>query len=73
MEIELTAEEEKAIRALRRLAKTWPKTLWLFSTGTLNVVRYNSDGIKAMDSSGSVDADYIVASIQGIENDGGDF
>lgn len=41
----LTREEELAIRALKRLAKRWPKSLWLFSaSGSLNVMRVGADG-----------------------------
>ena len=28
--IDLNDEEKKAIRALKRVAKKWPKSLWLF-------------------------------------------
>lgn len=71
--IELTAEEEKAIRALKRLEKTWPKTLWLFSNGVnISVMRCGNNGEHVMyeESSGGVHKDYIVDTVC-INNDGG--
>ncbi len=76
----LTAEEKQAIAALQRLAKSWPKSLWLFSAaGTLNVMKTNEAGERArkMEHWGGqpaegLDPDYIVASVA-ISNDGGDF
>lgn len=75
--MELTKEEELAINSLKRLAKRWPETLWLFSaSGTLWVMRKNSDGGRAHGgcnvSNEGVNPDYIVARID-IENDGGDW
>ena len=67
---EITPEEEKAIRALERLAKKFPKSLSLFSySGTLCVCKAHPDD--------EFDDDYeyayrIVAIIPGIDNDGGD-
>ena len=72
-EIDLTKEEEAAVRSLKRLAKKWPKSLWLFSaSGTLWVMKYKPDGERAMDGFG-VDQDYVLAKIDGIPNDGGDW
>ena len=69
---ELTPEEEKAIRALRRLAKIWPDTLWLFSaSGNLEVMKKNADYEKVHAGDG-YDPDFIVETIN-IENDGGDW
>lgn len=63
----LTDEERKAIRALERLAKTWPPTLMLQSwSGTLFVAR-----IPPADWDGRM-GQYIITSIPGIHNDGGD-
>ena len=78
MDFDLTKEEQKAISSLRRLAKRWPDTLWLFSaSGTLFVMRKNGDGQHAFGggnpSSSGVDPYYIVTTISGIENDGGDW
>ncbi len=75
-DFDLTEEEKKAIRALKRLAKIWPDTLWLFSaSGTLCVMRYLPNGKRALngpDGSG-MDPNYIVARIYDIPNDGGDW
>lgn len=73
----LTDEELKAIRALRRLAKQWPPSLWLWSAGgCLHVMRHGSDGTPVMTSAGAdggVDRRWSVESINGIQNDGGDW
>jgi len=38
--MDLTKEEKNAIAALKRLAKRWPNTLWLFADGgSVNVMR----------------------------------
>jgi hypothetical protein len=72
-EIELTQKEIKAIKSLHRIAKTWPKTLWLFSAnGGLEVMRCGKDGQHVTDYTGGMDRDYIVDSID-IPNDGGDW
>ena len=74
MDEELTKDEKAAISALRRLAKKWPKTLWLFSaSGTLTVMRCDENGEHAHLDSFGVDPDYIVDTIIGIDNDGGDW
>lgn len=74
-EIDLTPtpEERRAIASLKRLAKRWPKSLWLFSTsGSLHVMRRGPDGGHAHKSHGGVDPDYVLATID-IPNDGGDW
>lgn len=44
----LTTEEKRAIASLKRLAKKWPITLWLYSgSGDLSVMR-KVDGKRAM-------------------------
>ncbi len=59
----LTPDEAKAIAALRRLAKTWPQTLSLFSwSGSLIV----------MDATMTPGAAAELEAIHGILNDGGD-
>ena len=66
-----TMTDDQAIRALKRLAKRWPETLWLFSGGgSLYVMRAGSDGKPVTTSSGGVDPDYIADHID-IPNDGG--
>ena len=69
---DLTDEERKAIAALKRLAKRWPKSLWLYSaSGTLWVMSMGEDGKPARDGEG-VHQDYVITHI-GITNDGGDW
>jgi hypothetical protein len=66
MEIELTDEEEKAIRALRRLGKKWPKSLLIFGGSQAGL------SIRKIDENGDYFHQTEVASIAGIPNDGGD-
>lgn len=77
----LTKEERNAIASLKRLAKRWPKSLWLFSaSGTLNVMKCDEAGEQVMrpeyrgcaGGGGGVDSDYRVDTIE-IPNDGGDW
>jgi hypothetical protein len=71
--LSLDAEERRAIATLKRLAKRWPSSLWLFSaSGNLNVMRCNADGERAYGRNSSVDPDFIVEGID-IPNDGGDW
>lgn len=75
-EATLTDEERRAIVSLKRLAKKWPDTLWLFATGSdLNVMRVKRDGRRAYFDGprGGPDPDYCVDTIHGIPNDGGDW
>jgi hypothetical protein len=73
MSIEPTADELRAMRALRRLAKTWPKSLWLFSaSGSLCVMRARQDGNHYITPDGGIDPDYVFGTIN-IPNDGGDW
>jgi len=71
---DLTLAEQKAIQALKRLAKKWPKSLWLFSaSGTLNVMRSGPKGEQVHTSGhGGIDPDYSVTTVN-IPNDGGDW
>lgn len=67
----ITKEEQAAVDALRKLAKTWPKSLGLFSwSGTLCVVHVRADGCMPLASKEEADA-AIIACIYGIKNDGG--
>lgn len=60
---ELTSDEHRAVRSLKRLAKTWPSTLKLFSwSGTLVV----------MDAHMETGQNAVLDHITGIPNDGGD-
>lgn len=75
MELELTKEEKSAIRRLKRLAKDWPDSLWLFSaSGTLWVMKRDEHGDQAMKEGfwGGCDPEYCVEIID-IPNDGGDW
>ena len=71
--MDLSADEIKAIKALQRIAKTWPESLWLFSaSGSLNVMKKDEHGQHAEAPGGGVDQQYSVANVK-IENDGGDW
>ncbi len=76
MDFDLTEEEKKAIRALKRVAKIWPDSLWLFSgAGTLCVMRKGENNDRVILSGtfqGGFDSDYVIATID-IDNDGGDW
>jgi hypothetical protein len=65
MDEPLTANEERAIRSLKRLAKTWPDSLVLFSQSGSLMVAHNRPGEPVLQ------ADFI-EHIAGIPNDGGD-
>ncbi len=83
---DLSKEEQAAIRALKRLAKKWPKSLWLFVTGTVHVMRCGEDGERVYipiedgylrgpgesSQGGGVDPDYMVTTIK-MPSDGGDW
>jgi hypothetical protein len=69
----LTQEEKRAVAALKRLAKNWPGTLWLFvDSGGVNVMKYDESGEKASTWEGGFDPDFSVAYIQ-IDACGGQF
>lgn len=73
--VDLTREETLAIAALKRLAKRWPKTLWLFAgSGGLEIMRTNEHGNHAHTGHGgeAYDPAYIVGHAD-IEADGGDW
>ena len=74
MELNLTSDEKRAIAALKRIAKIWPKTLWLLADGmSLNVMRYKEDGKPSVLKTDGYDPDYIVDTIDGIYSEGGDW
>ena len=71
--IDISKEEDKAIKSLQRLSKRWPKSLWLYSaSGTLCVMKGDENGGAIFNERGSIDSEYVVATID-IPNDGGDF
>ncbi len=73
MPYKLTKSEEKAIELLKKAAKHWPGSLWLFAAGNqLHVMRKDKFGKIAMESNGSIDQDFVLESIN-IEADGGDW
>lgn len=76
MNIETTDDERRAIATLNRLAKRWPKSLWLFSaSGILCVMRTRQGGQRASggdNAEDGYDPDYCCATID-IPNDGGDW
>ena len=66
MEIQLTDEEERAIRSLRRLGKKWPKSLLIFGGSGSEL------SIRKPDEAGSYGVQREVDSVEGFPNDGGD-
>lgn len=79
----LTKEEKAAILALKRLAKRWPKSLWIFSGGTagsFSVLKKTRDGQRLMSEEGGYGGpgfhhDAIAEQInsQSMEIEGGDW
>ena len=70
--VEQTKEEAWAIGTLIRLAKRWPKSLWLMSrAGSLCVMRADDDG--TMPDGEVVDLNERVVAVVNIPNDGGDW
>jgi hypothetical protein len=70
---ELSAEERRAVNALRRLSKKWPRSLWLFSgSGSLHIMKALPDGSRAHLPSDGVDPAYVIETVD-IPNDGGDW
>lgn len=74
--MELTRQEELAIELLKKAARHWPESLWLFSaSGTLCVMKKDKAGKRAILKSSRLegyDPEYLVGTID-IPNDGGDF
>lgn len=72
--MELTTEEQNAIRTLKRLAKRWPDSLWLLAGdgSFLHVMRTDEKGRRIMADgyAPGYSQEHIVASIE-ISNDGG--
>lgn len=69
----LTDAETEAVRALKRLARTWPDSLWLFSaSGSLCVMKKDGDGERRRLTCNGMDPGAVIETIE-IENDGGDW
>jgi hypothetical protein len=69
----LTDEERRAIASLKRLAKRWPESLWLFSgSGMLCVMRAGPNGEHVHTANGGIDPNFHLDTID-ISNDGGDW
>ena len=68
----LTKKERAAIRALEKVAKIWPDSLWLLSSSGSLWVMKKKDGKRVMGESGIYNSDYVMTDIY-IENDGGDW
>jgi len=75
----LSVEEQRAIAALKRLAKRWPQTLWLASmSGTLSVMVLGPTGereyhpVTPEGCGGGLNVAYRIDTID-IPNDGGDW
>lgn len=71
---ELNADQKRAIAALKRVGKKWPKGIWLMCNGnSMAVVMTGPNGEHIMGSDGCVDQEYTVDHIEGIDHDGGDY
>lgn len=71
--MEITKEELSAIKALERLAKKWPDSLWLFCNGcSVHILKKNENGERVLTEGGGMDDGYVVGYVN-IENDGGDW
>jgi hypothetical protein len=68
--MKLTKEEQKAIDALKEVAKIWPESLWIFVDGSLHVMKKNNEGNAKYTKLEGVDQDYEVDDIN-IPCDGG--
>ena len=68
----LTKKERAAIRALEKVAKIWPDSLWLFSSSGRLWVMKKKDGERGINNSGIYNSVYTMTEIY-IENDGGDW
>lgn len=70
---DLNRKERNAINSLKRLARRWPDSLWLFSaSGTLHIMRTDELGRQVHLANDGVDPKYCVETVN-IENDGGDW
>jgi hypothetical protein len=71
--MELTRQEELAIELLRKAARHWPKSLWIFAADNqLHIMKKDENGKIPTESDGGFDQSFLVDSID-IEADGGDW
>jgi hypothetical protein len=71
---DLTPEEAKAIRALQRLARSWPRSLTLISMGGgLHVMHTGDPRFDGDKNSSAERGEVVLETIQGIPSDGGDW
>lgn len=69
---DLTIAERLAIASFKRLAKRWPKSLWLFAgSGGVHILRAAEDGSHVHVGEG-IDQDFVVDHVD-IPADGGDW
>lgn len=75
-----TPEECKLIDSLKRLAKKWERhgeRLWLYSaSGTLYIMMHGDredNPVREMNPNFGTNQDNIITTIEGIDNDGGDW
>lgn len=77
--IEPTDDEAKFIKALQRVCKRAPDSVWLYSAGgSLHVMRKGPDGGTVFTTRGyapgeAVSQTHILGTIEGIVNSGGDW
>lgn len=72
----ITEEEEKWIRRFKRVCKDCPGSLWLYSNGTLHIMKTPPDGEQMGAGGGDgtgVNPDNCVDMVNGIHSDGGDW
>lgn len=65
-------DEDLAVDLLKKIARHWPETLWIFAADERLYVMRKKNGKRAMTDRGGVDQDYIIAQVD-IEADGGDW
>lgn len=74
--LELTADERRVVAALKRIAKRWPQSIWLYAAGgDLHVMRADEDGGHHYGGSGgrnAIDPAYALDVVR-IPSDGGDW
>ena len=67
-----TAKEVRAVAELRKLAKNWPKSLWIFAPGDYLYVLRTVNGERVYNADGGVDQSHIVDYVA-VPSDGGEW